>query len=127
GPPLPSVCGLGPFTAALVRFLVWPQTLETRLAQQAVLGPFSIGNLGDQLRLDPMHVAAPWRLALVKGYVLLGQFVEALAQVEQSFARVAGADLAGVNEAFAVVTVIANEQSPQADARALRIRKARPY
>src|SRR5262249_26876732 len=44
-----------------------------------------------------------------------------LAQVEQRFARVAGADLARVDQPLAVVAVVADQERAQAHPRALRV------
>src|SRR5216684_436548 len=107
--------GLRPLAAALVRLLVGTQALETRLPQQAVLRPFGVSNLGNQARLDPVHVRAARRSAGVKGTGNLFDLVEALAQVEKDLMGEPGPDLAGVNQAFARIIVTANEQGPQAD------------
>ena len=69
--------------------------------------------------LDPVDGLAERRLAVVEGVGLPAQLVEPPAEVEQDLAGVAGADLARVAEPVALV--IADEQGPEADARALRV------
>ena len=59
------------------------------------------------------------RLAVVEGVGLLAQLVEPLAEVEQHLAGISRADLARVAEPLALV--IADQERPEPDARALRV------
>src|SRR5262249_47534051 len=73
---------------------------------------------------DPVDRGPPLRIPLVERRGILLQLIEVVAEVEQSFPCIAGADLAGINQAFAVVAVIADEKGPESNARPLGLGKA---
>src|SRR5437588_1778244 len=71
-----------------------------------------------------MRVRATRRIALVKGRGSLFQPVQTLAQVEEDLVRKAGSYFPGIDQALARIVIIADQQGPQSDARALRICEA---
>ena len=76
----------GTFPHYFGRVLVFPQSLERRVAQGAVLCPLGEGDLGHQLRLDPMHtlgLEAPRRVD--ERTRALRQAVELVSQRRQYF------------------------------------------
>src|SRR6186997_19130 len=92
------------------------------MAKLVVAGPLDKRRLDDDRRLHP--VRAQFRQARRDGKWRLGDFdrIEALAKIEQEFRVEARANLSGEHQVVAVV--IANEQRPESDARALRIGEA---
>src|SRR5690349_15409308 len=81
------------------------QALEGGVAEAAVVGPFGEGDLGDEVGRDPVarragpgarRLGGEWR-----GDALAGG--ELLVEVGEGGVGVAGADLAGVDEAVGVV------------------------
>jgi hypothetical protein len=108
----------------VARILVRTQALERRVAHAAVVGPLGKRDLGDQLRLDPVPVRTgprARRLGLERRTCAHDRR-EQLAQLAQQRLRVAGADLAAVDELACVV--VADEQGADVGARALGIRVA---
>src|SRR5438067_12079073 len=81
--------------------LVLAQPLERRVAQHAVVGPFGELDLGDELWFDP-DCARNARRAHERRRVT-AQRLEAAQQIVERLAGEAGADVAGVDQAVALV------------------------
>ncbi len=95
------------------------------MSQTSVLGPFGVGDLGDQLRLDPVNAAANtarrcaldgWSAAFERPQARVQRFERALVE--------ACADLAGVAERRARVVARRDEQCAEGRARAAGVGEA---
>ena len=93
------------------------------MADLAVRRPFREGDLGDQLRSHPMHVAADalwWRR---ERWGRLLEAFELLAELERELVREAGADLAREDQP-SIAIVIADQQRANARPRSFRFGEA---
>src|SRR2546422_7772247 len=104
--------------AALARRLIRAQPEERRLPQLAVGRPLGERDLPDELRLHPRDLADP-RLR-VEGRLVGAERRELRGQQAQRLGVEAGADLAAVAQAIAVVQ--AHEERPEEPAGSLRRR-----
>src|SRR5687767_7397730 len=106
-----------------LRIFIRAKTLELRLAQQVVLGPLGVCDLGHQLRFAPVYVLAAQDFSLREGRPIDAEFVELRPQLAQHLVVEPRADLSGEDEVLLVVTVIADKDRSQSDARLPRIGK----
>src|SRR4051812_49738229 len=100
------------------RGVIVAQARETRVAQPPGAGPLGEADLGDELGLDPRHVALPDRAGVGERRVVAAQRAQAGAEVAQRLAVEAGTDLAGV--AQGAVVVVAEQERAQLGPRAAR-------
>src|SRR5271166_3805056 len=111
--------------------LVVPEANEDGVAKQAVLSPGQIGDLGDQLRADPMHLredepaaeAGFARRRNVERHLRDGEWREATVEEGERLLRHAGSDTAGVEQP-AIVVVKGEQQGAQEGPRPFRVRPA---
>ena len=108
-----------PFADHLSRRLVVPEAEEAGVAQSAVARPLGEADLGDELRLDPCHVAFLDRLWCGERRVGSRAVSQPRAQVVEGVGVEPGPDLAGVLEP--AVAVVAEQQRAELDARASRL------
>src|SRR6185436_13429543 len=100
------------------------QALKRRVTQPAVVGPLGERDLDDELGGDPVAAGAGPRARRLgrerRGGPL--ETGELGGEIEEHLVRVAGADLAGVDEAIALV--VADEQRAETHAAALGVGEA---
>src|SRR3954447_24980773 len=101
-----------------LRGLVVAQAEEARVAQAPGAGPLGEADLGDELRLDPGHVALADRAGVGERRVVPAQRAQPGAEVAQGVAVEAGADLAGV--AQRAVVVVAEQERAELGPRPAR-------
>src|SRR3954451_8932940 len=98
--------------------LVGAQSLEARVPEHPLPRPFLEADLGDQLRLRPVHPPLA-HLVATEGRSRLLQLLQLPPEGPQGALVEAGADLAGVHEG--AVLVVAQQQRAERGPAALRI------
>jgi len=116
------------FPPDLRRWLVRAEADVNRVTQEVVGRPGQIGDLGDELRLDPMNAGRtsgePKRVlrggGRLRGDVLRAKGSQATPQIGEHLHGHPSADAAGIDE-LAVVSVVAQQQRAEVRPRSFRV------
>src|SRR5689334_9463248 len=99
----------GLFAMHVCRLLVVAKPLIARLAQDAMPGPLSERDFHNKHRPHRVNVFTGRRVAFVKWIPGAGDAIELLPQVQKRFSGEASSDFSRVDQALAVLAVIADE------------------